>query len=247
MKATLMSIIVINDRNMSDTNNIIRIARLIQFSDSACPVGTFAFSCGLESAAASNLVSDSRTLKEFAKSTARQSAFCDGIAAIHAHRAASKDNFDDIALADHSLFMAKMNEEARKMLCRMGGKLAELGNGIYQSPILTQVVDNIKKHEMPGTYPVVQGAFFASLGISEEEMFYSHQYGVINMVLSAALRCVRVSHIDTQKILFELMNDTHSIYEQAKGMSLDDMHAFCPELDIMASLHEKGSQRMFMS
>ena len=30
-------------------------------------------------------------------------------------------------------------------------------------------------------------------------------------------------------------------------MSLEDMNAFYPQLDILASLHEKGNMRMFMN
>ena len=67
------------------------------------------------------------------------------------------------------------------------------------------------------------------------------------MVLSAALRCVRVSHYDTQRILFELSNGIDGLYETIKGLDLEDMYTFVPELDILASLHEKGTQRMFMN
>ena len=30
-------------------------------------------------------------------------------------------------------------------------------------------------------------------------------------------------------------------------MTLDRMHAFVPEMDILASMHEKGKMRMFMN
>lgn len=30
-------------------------------------------------------------------------------------------------------------------------------------------------------------------------------------------------------------------------MELEDMHAFAPQIDILASLHEKGTKRMFMN
>lgn len=230
-----------------NTISNLSIARLLQLTDSACPIGTFTFSCGLESAAACGLVHDSQSLKEFARANAIQSATCDGIAALHAYRATLADDYPNILEVDNSLIMAKMNEEARSMLCKMGKKLAELCNTLIDSPILRRFIEDIKGNKTFGTFPIAQGIVFARLGIGEEELFYSHQYGVINMVLSAALRCVRVSHIDTQKILFELMSDAHDTYSLVKELSLSEMNAFCPEMDIMASIHEKGSQRMFMS
>ena len=67
------------------------------------------------------------------------------------------------------------------------------------------------------------------------------------MVLGAALRCVKVSHLDTQQILENLSDDIERLYNEASQMELKDMNAFYPELDILASLHEKGNMRMFMN
>ena len=228
--------------------DLINIARLLQFTDSACPIGSFAFSCGLESAVAHNIVHDASTLKEYAYATAMQAAFCDCIVAIHAHRATLKNDYKNITDADHSLIMAKMNDEARTMLTRMGRKFVELGNSLLpHGSILDNFLADIKNGITPGTFPVAQGAVFALMNIPENELFAAHQYGVINMVLNAALRCVKVSHLDTQKILFELMKETTTLFNEIKDYNLNEIHSFCPELDLMASIHEKGQHRMFMN
>lgn len=222
--------------------------QLLQFTDSAFPVGTFSFSNGLETAAYEKIVTDKKTLGEFARSQAWQAAFTDGIAALHAHRAFLKGDTAGIDKADSELMLSKMNEEARIMLTRMGKKLAELGTRLYpDDKTISQWLGKINGGETPGMYPVAQGMMFAKAGLSERDLFFSHQYGVVNMVLSAALRCVRVSHYDTQEILFDLSGETEKLYEMVKDMRLDEMNAFFPELDILASLHEKGTQRMFMS
>ncbi|MDE6769553.1 MAG: urease accessory protein UreF, partial [Muribaculaceae bacterium] len=88
---------------------------------------------------------------------------------------------------------------------------------------------------------------FAAAGVGEKELFCSHQYGVVNMVLGAALRCVKVSHYDTQLILEKIANEVNDLYDKVAQMELKDMNAFYPELDILASLHEKGNMRMFMN
>ena len=222
--------------------------QLLQFTDSAFPVGTFSFSNGLETAAYEKIVKDKNTLRDFARSQAWQAAFTDGIAALHAFRAFKEGDMDGILKSDSELMLSKMNEEARTMLTRMGKKLAELGSRLYpEEPVIKEWLEKINNGETPGMYPVAQGIMFAKAGLTEQELFYSHQYGVINMVLSAALRCVRVSHYDTQEILFELSGETDRLYELVKDMRLEEMNAFFPELDILASLHEKGNQRMFMS
>ena len=224
------------------------LMQLLQFTDSAFPVGTFSFSNGLETAAYEKMVTDKATLHDFARSQAWQAAFTDGIAALHAFRAFNEGSLEKILAADSELMLSKMNDEARQMLTRMGKKLAELGVRLFpDEQIIKDWLAAINEGKTPGMYPVAQGIMFAKAGLTEEELFQSHQYGVINMVLGAALRCVRVSHYDTQEILFDLSGETDRLYGMVRDMRLDEMNAFFPELDILASLHEKGTQRMFMS
>lgn len=222
--------------------------RLIQMTDSAFPVGTFSFSNGLETAAHLGIVHDAATLREYARSVATQAAFSDGVAALLAFRAASKGDYDAVCAADRDLLLFKMNDEARLMLCRMGKKFAELGLRRHgEGSLFGRWLADIEAGATPGTFPVAQGIAFALDGLGERELYVSHQYGVINMVLSAALRLVRVSHYDTQKILSELGGEVEAMYDKARGMGFENMNAFVPEMDILASLHEKGSMRMFMN
>ncbi len=226
---------------------LINRMRLLQFTDSAFPVGTFSFSNGLETASFENIVKDADSLEAFARSQAHQAAYSDGVAALHAHRAYLKNDYDAIAELDRYLIRFKMNAEARMMSKRMGKKLAELGVRLFDAPMIKVWLEAIKNDEVPGTYPIAQGMIFAEAGIDEEGLFCSHQYGVVNMVLSAALRCVKVSHYDTQRILEKLSEEVPVMYEKAAALEPDDMNAFYPELDILASLHEKGNMRMFMN
>ncbi len=228
-------------------SNLAALMRLLQFSDGTFPVGTFSFSNGLETAAGENIVHDAASLEQFSKSQAMQAAFTDGIAALHTHRAYLAGDYDKIMEADSALILCKMNDEARQMLCRMGKKLAELAVQLFDSEQIGRWLEDIKAGNTPGTYPVAQGLVFAAAGIDERDLFCSHQYGVVNMVVSAALRCVRVSHYDTQKILYKISDEVEALYEQVKPLRLDEMNAFFPMLDILASMHEKGKMRMFMN
>lgn len=224
------------------------IMHLLQFTDSTFPVGTFSFSNGLETATYEGMVTNARELEQYTRSVALQAAFSDGVAALLAFRAARDGDYKAIVDTDHEIMLFKMNDEARMMLQRMGKKLAELGIRLFSGDTLfNRWLEDIRSEQTPGSYPVAQGIAFALAGMSEEDLFASHQYGVINMVLSAALRCVRVSHYDTQEILFRLSGEVPGLYERAKVMTFADMNSFVPEMDIFASLHEKGKMRMFMN
>lgn len=230
---------------MSD--NATTVMRLLQFTDSAFPVGTFSFSNGLETAAEQGLVHDAATLEKYTRDIARQAAYTDGIVALHAYRSYCNGDYEGILEADSQAILCKMNAEARLMTRRMGKKLAELSKHIFPDDTVALWLGDIDADRTPGTYPVAQGLVFATAGICAKGLFCSHQYGVVNMVLSAALRCVRVSHYDTQRILFRLGNDMEALYNRVNAMSFEEIYTFVPQIEILAALHEKGTKRMFMN
>ena len=199
---------------------------LLQFTDSTFPVGTFSFSNGLETAAYERVVHDARTLEEYTRAVAMQAAFSDGVAALLAHRAALTGDYEAVVKTDRQIMLFKMNDEARMMLQRMGKKLAELGIRLFPgNELIARWLKDIEAGITPGSYPVAQGIVFALAGLNEEQLYASHQYGVINMVLSAALRCVRVSHYDTQESLFRLSTEVPALYERARTMTFEDMNS----------------------
>ena len=226
--------------------SIISTMRLLEMSDSQFPVGNFSFSNGLETASYEKIVHDAETLRQYVQAASIQSAFSDGIASIQAYRAINDNNYDEVLHADEEVILCKMNDEARQMVLRMGKKMAELIVHITDCPMMARFLNDINAGVTAGTYPVAQAIAMHHAGISEEEMFTSQQFGVINMILGA-LRCVRVSHYDTQKIAYEMAQRIAEDYIIVKDSGYEDMRAFVPGIDMMASLHEKGNMRMFMN
>ena len=229
------------------TDEITRLMRLLEFSDSAFPVGTFSFSNGLETAAFEGLVYDASSLEQYTRTALHQTIYSDGIAALIAFRAATRQDYGTICEADRQIIQCKMNAEARLMLRRMGKKMAEICCQLSDSPLMKQWLADIKTQQVPGTYPVTQAIYFQDNGLTEKDLFIAIEYGAINMVLNAALRCVKVSHYETQAILYRFCAEVSSDYDVIREMAFDDMKAFAPEMDIIASLHEKGKMRMFMN
>lgn len=229
------------------TSEITRLMHLLEFSDSAFPIGTFSFSNGLETAAFEGIVRDATTLEQYTRSALRQTVYCDAIAALLAFRAAGQNDYELICEADHRIILCRMNAEARQMLTRMGKKMAEICTHLSESPFMTRWLRDIEKQLTPGTYPVAQAIYFQYNGLTEKDLFTALEYGAVNMILNAALRCVKVSHYETQHILYRLCSEAAADYEAVKDSTFEDMQTFTPEMDIIASLHEKGKMRMFMN
>lgn len=226
---------------------ITRAMRLIQFADSMFPVGAFSFSNGLESAVAESVVTDAATLREFVLTVVRQAATCDGIAVLAAHRGAVDGDFGRVLAADHAVLARKLGEEARTMSTRMGRKLAELGCQLTGGVTFGKWLAAVEAGETPGTYPVGVGIAFAEMECPEQDAFAAHQYGAATTVLGAALRLLRVDHVATQRILFEVNGNAERDYAAVADHTLDDMATFAPMADVLAAVHVRAHVRMFMT
>lgn len=225
----------------------VRLSRLLQFGDSMFPIGGFSFSSGLESAIQKGVVKNVETLHAFARTSVEQAAMGDGIALIWAHRAALAGDLAELERIDERVYARKLSAETRTMTVRVGKKFAEVGADITDNPLLRGWLERIKKGTTPGCYPVGLAANFAAQGLPERDAFIVHQYGAGQMVLGAALRLMRVSHVETQRILFELNSDAEADYERAAGSSLADMAGFAPLVEILAAVHVKAHLRLFMN
>jgi len=228
-------------------STLLAAMRLLQFGDSMLPVGAFAFSNGVESAVQEGVVRDAASLREFVATALDQAASCDGIAVLAAHRATRADDLPAVVVADNAVLVRKLNEEARTMTLRMGRKLAELAVHVTALPILTRWRAALDVRATPGTYPAVLAVVGAALALDERDAFAIHQYGVATMMVSAALRLMRLSHLDGQALIFALNADVDDAYARVARASLDDMAAFAPVADILAAAHVKAHVRLFMS
>ena len=223
------------------------VARVLQFGDSMFPIGGFAFSGGLESAVQKRVVTDAATLEAFARTAVEQAAMGDGIAVVWAHRAAAAGDVDEVVRIDRRVHARKLSSETRTMTVRMGKKFAEMGAEVTAVPLLAAWRDRIEAGDTPGCYPVALAVNFAAQGLPARDAFVVHQYGVAAMILSAALRLMKVSHVETQSMLYRLNADAEAAYEVAARASLADMAGFAPLAEILAAAHVKAHVRLFMN
>ncbi|MFD2143555.1 urease accessory protein UreF [Ancylobacter oerskovii] len=231
----------------SGPSGMVHLARLLQFSDSTLPIGSFAFSNGLESALQTGVVTNPESLLKYVDLILRQTARMDGIALLHAHRAAVVGDYEAILEADSELFCRRVGEEQQMMLTRVGKKFAELVLKIMPSPMLERWLDDIKANATAGCLPIGQALALAHMGVDEVEAFVMHQYGIASMILSAALRLMRIDHLDTQRILFTAQGRVEGDYLAVRDLSLDEMASFAPVFDVLVAHHTTTHVRLFMN
>ncbi len=230
-----------------DHTNAVHLARMLQFGDSVFPIGGFAFSGGLESAIQKRVVTDVTTLLAFTRTAVEQASRGDGVGLICAHRAAEAEDLEELMRIDARVYARKLSGETRTMSVRTGKKFTEMGAQVTGSPALMTWRERVETGATPGCYPVALAVNFAAQGLSARDAFVVHQYGVSATILSAALRLMRVSHVDTQQMLYALNGDVESAYQTAATATLADMAGFAPLTEILAAVHVKAHVRLFMN
>ena len=103
------------------------------------------------------------------------------------------------------------------MSVRMGRKFTELGAHVTGSPQLRDWRERVLAGATPGCYPVALAVNFAAQGLTARDAFVVHQYGVAATILGAALRLMRISHVDTQQMLYALNADVDAAYADRGG------------------------------
>lgn len=230
---------------MSDRASV--LMQILQFADSALPVGGFSFSNSLESAVECGVVSDAASLERYVLAALHQMATSDGIAALAAHRAAIAKDVERLCEIDRILLVRKLSTEQRLMSRRMGRKLAELAAEVTGDSLLRTLCDAIRSGKAAGAMAVVQGAVYATVGTTPEELFTAMAYSTCTMMLNAALRLMRITHHQTQSILHSLGHSVGELYDEVRSLPVDAIHTFSPQMDLLAAQHEKSNRRLFIN
>jgi urease accessory protein len=223
------------------------LLRVLQFGDSMFPVGAFSFSNGLESAIETGVVHDGATLHDFLRTATHQAASGDGIALLECHRATVDGDPARVERADRAAYVRRLNEEMRTMSVRMGRKLVEAGVRVTDRPAVCAFHDRVAAGATPGTYPAGLGVLFAALDLPEADAFAVHQNGVAVMMVGAALRLMRLHHLDAQAVLYRVNASVADDYDRVRSLTPADMSAFAPLTDILAAVHVTAHVRMFMN
>ncbi|RPB05751.1 hypothetical protein L873DRAFT_1825028 [Choiromyces venosus 120613-1] len=229
---------------------------ILLLSDSALPLGSFAFSSGLESYTAHRPATAStprETIERFLKLSVSSLSHTTLPFVLEAHKQPGAAlTLDDVFDASTICTVARRASVSQgRALLTVHEK--SFASSLPPSPALETYRRALRmgnvQDRASGHFPVVYGVLCNIAGISLEETGYLFLLGHVKAVLSAAVRQSLIGPYHMQALLAaqetrEIMDDALTV---AEGIAVEDAGQSVPTLDLYQGRHELLYSRVFNS
>ena len=203
----------------------------LQWLSPAFPVGSFAYSHGLEWAIEAGHIKDEPTLQSWlqdliALGSGRSDAILVSLAHCAEDRAALK-SLNDLALA-----LAPSSERRAET--------------VLQGQAFCQTLKDVWDYDISGLcYPVAVGVGARRGGLERADITAAYLHAFVANLISAAVRLVPLGQTQGQRVLLGLMPDILEVGTDALSASEEDLTSACFLSDIASMRHETLNTRIF--
>jgi urease accessory protein len=218
---------------------------LLLWLSPAFPVGSYAYSHGLEWAVEAGDIADAATLSEWLDDLLDNGApRSDAVLFACAWRAARGGDFNALTdINDLAIALCGSNER-RLETCAQGGAFLTAIRAAWPCGAVDRWAGNA---EQPVAYPIAVAAATAGHGLGIEASLPAFLIGCFANLVSAAIRLGAIGQTDGQRILARL---TPLVRAKALGLvdaTPDDLGSCAVRSDIAAMKHETQYSRLFRS
>ena len=215
----------------------------LQLADSLFPVGSFAYSDGMETAAA-----DKQDSADFLTGWLHhylEAVFvpCDGLALLKCMRAAELKDWTAIHTIDEEITALKPAAAVRASSKSIGKGLLKMYDVVAPGGEFPSAAKMLPESNAA----VVYGIVFAHRGLEHRDALLAFGYTRLAGVVSAALRLTALGQQRGQAILAEALMRLPADVERVLQSESEPLHSFSPLLDIQQMNHRFVYSRLFRS
>ncbi len=228
--------------------NTVQQFALMQLADSFFPSGSYTLSHGLESLVQAGKIKQADDVETFISLLlCNKVGSTDLVALAHTHRASVVSDLNKISEIDALLFAQTPIEKTRTAQRQSGRALLMVGSKIWPHPQLEKLSQQTATGQINCLHPVVFAAVAQVAGLDEQAALIAFVHGFVTGLLGAAIRLGAVGHSQAQQIRLSLSKDMAQVCEEAGELSLDEMWACTPLIDLAQMRQAKLSRRLFAS
>ncbi len=225
-----------------------QILSLLQLCDSNFPTGAFSHSFGLESYIQEDKVRDQPTfLKWLQVYVNEQLIYSDGLASRLVYEALEKEDMEKVWKVDRMLTVQNLPRETREGTQRIGDRMLNLVESLYDIPILSAYRERIKNKQSFGHPAIVFTMVGYHLGVPKATTTMYYLYSTVVSLVQNAVRAIPLGQTAGQKTIQEFQGELMKATEKIQQLEEEDFGIVAPGLELSQMKHERVNIRIFMS
>ncbi|MBS4007877.1 MAG: urease accessory protein UreF [Clostridium sp.] len=227
-----------------------KLLSLWQVCDSFFPTGGYTQSYGLETYIQLGLVRDEASLTDFLSTyLTRSAARSDGLAIRLAYRAIANGEIDILVKLDEILEAQKLAREPREASVKIGRQLLNTIKLLLTTPVLDSFISLVKEGKVQGHKALAFAILGHGFDWGEDLTVLAFMYSTASGMVNNAIRAVPLGQTTGQNVLQNLRVGGFVALAAAmsKELTIDDLGAVSPGLEIRAMQHEQLYSRLFAS
>jgi len=220
---------------------------LLHLCDSLFPIGAFAYSDGLESAAVSGLVTGIADLHEWLESC-RDEGFgrSDGPAIAIVWPAVEARDWGAVVAADEEITALRASFTTRVATRSMGLRLLKTWHGLHPDARLEQLLGLARTGRLGPALPVAFSAAGLCAGLALRDVLGAYAYTRLASTVSAAMRLVAIGQTDAHQLLSRALEFVPSTVDEVLARQARP-ESFTPAFDIAQMTQQYVHSRLFRS
>ncbi len=220
--------------------------RLLQMTDSAFPLGGFAFSSGLESAAKLGLIVDLATFGQYLQNYLHQTA-CSEIPFVR-----SAFELIDIGYQHLEPLYKRFNAfvtipTMRQASITQGRSLLLAFRAAYPDVCLNDLTNWLQERKLTPHFVPTFGACTKLVGLPIKDVLFGYCYMALRDQISAAVRLGLLGPHEGQRFLRKLLGEVPGILSAVADLHYHQAFKTCVSLDIAQASHSRLYSRLFQS
>jgi urease accessory protein len=221
---------------------------LFQLCDSNFPTGAFSHSYGLESYIQDDKVHDQASfLKWLHAYVHEQLIYSDGLASRLAYEALEMEDYEKVWKLDRMLMVQNLPRETREGTQRVGERMLNLVESLYDIPILSIYRERINKRQSFGHSALVFTMVGHHLEVPKETTNLYYLYSTVSSLVQNAVRAIPLGQTAGQKVIQEFQGALVAATEKIQSLEEEDFGIVSPGLELSQMIHERVNIRIFMS
>ncbi len=231
---------------MSTQEHFFPALSLFQITDSAFPLGSFAFSSGLESIAKLGLITDISDFKKYLLNVLAQVSSSEIPFLNSSYKCDPKEH--EVLVSIFRRLEAFITIPCiRKASITQGRSLLQAVKAVYPEHNFHRVTNWLQGHELSTHYAPVFGIVSRSIGLTHRQTLFAYAYIALRDQMSAAIRLGLLGPHEAQGILREALGHVDRNISRVLDLEYHQAFKIAVALEIAQAHHPKLYSHLFQN